>query len=42
MVKTIGNLLWLSATREHPLRSELVRETSELAIAYLRRRIAAA
>ena len=33
LVKTIGTLLWLSATREHPLRSELVRGTPELAIA---------
>lgn len=33
LVKTIGTLLWLSATREQPLRSELVRDTSELAIA---------
>jgi AcrR family transcriptional regulator len=42
LVKTIGNLLWLAATQEQPRRSELVRETTELAIAYLRRRLAAA
>ncbi|MGB5135488.1 MAG: TetR/AcrR family transcriptional regulator [Prochlorococcaceae cyanobacterium] len=41
LVKTIGNLLWLSATQAKAFRDRLVRETSELAIAYLRRRIAA-
>ncbi|WP_216902316.1 TetR/AcrR family transcriptional regulator [Synechococcus sp. CCY 9618] len=42
LVKTIGNLLWLAATQEPPLGTQLVREASELAIAYLRRRLAAA
>ncbi len=41
LVKTIGNLLWLSASQEETFRVRLVRETSELAIAYLRRRIVA-
>lgn len=37
LVKTIGNLLWLSATQAKAFRDRLVRETSELAIACLRR-----
>jgi len=41
LVKSIGNLLWLSATQESGFRARLVRETIELAIAYLRRRIEA-
>jgi AcrR family transcriptional regulator len=41
LVKAIGNLLWLSATQEPASRSHLVRETAELAIGYLQRRIAA-
>jgi AcrR family transcriptional regulator len=41
LVKSIGNLLWLSATQDQALRARLVRETTELAIAYLRRRIVA-
>jgi hypothetical protein len=41
LVKTIGNLLWLSATQDQAFRARLVRETTELAIAYLRRRIVA-
>jgi len=39
LVKTIGNLLWLAATQESASRAGLVHETTELAIAYLRRRI---
>lgn len=39
LVKTIGNLLWLGAALEPPLRIRLMQETRELAIAYLRRRI---
>ena len=39
VVKTIGNLLWLAATQESASRTRLVHETTELAIAYLRRRI---
>jgi AcrR family transcriptional regulator len=42
LVKAIGNLLWLSTTQEPAWRVRLVRETSELAVAYLRRRIPAA
>ena len=41
LVKTIGNRLWLSATQAKAFRDRLVRETSELAIACLCRRIAA-
>ncbi|MFM7677114.1 MAG: hypothetical protein ACKO5F_16380 [Synechococcus sp.] len=41
LLKAIGNLLWISTTQEPEFRDRLVRETSELAIAYLRRRIAA-
>jgi AcrR family transcriptional regulator len=41
LVKAIGNLLWLSASQEPAFRSRLVRETAELAIGYLRHRIAA-
>lgn len=41
LVKTIGNLLWLAATQENTFRAQLVRETTELAIGYLRRRIVA-
>ena len=41
LVKAIGNLLWLSATQGEASRDRLVRETAELAIGYLQRRIAA-
>jgi AcrR family transcriptional regulator len=41
LVKAIGNLLWLSTSQEQDFRNRLVQETSELAIAYLRRRIPA-
>jgi AcrR family transcriptional regulator len=41
LVKTIGNLLWLSLTQHPPFRARLVQETAQLAIAYLRSRIEA-
>ncbi|PZV01814.1 MAG: TetR family transcriptional regulator [Cyanobium sp.] len=41
LVKTIGNLLWLSLGHGPVLRERLVREATLLAIAYLRRRMAA-
>ncbi len=39
LVKAIGNLLWLSTSQQQDFRDRLVRETTELAVAYLRRRI---
>ncbi|KEF41102.1 MAG: hypothetical protein ER33_13355 [Cyanobium sp. CACIAM 14] len=39
LVKTIGNLLWLAATPKNDFRDGLARETAELAIAYLGRRL---
>ncbi len=40
LVKAIGQLLWLAATQEQGRRERLVAEAAELAIAYLRRRLA--
>jgi AcrR family transcriptional regulator len=40
LVKTVGHLLWLAATQEQGRRDQLVAECGELAIAYLRRRLA--
>ncbi len=40
LVKTVGHLLWLAATQEQGRRDRLVAEAGELAIAYLRRRLA--
>jgi len=39
LVKTIGNLLWLSLSQPPPMRARLVKETVQLAVAYLRSRI---
>lgn len=39
LVKTVGQLLWLAATQEQGRRDRLVAECSDLAIAYLRRRL---
>lgn len=40
LVKTVGHLLWLAATQEQGRRDRLVAECGDLAIAYLRRRLA--
>jgi AcrR family transcriptional regulator len=40
LVKTVGHLLWLAATQEQGRRDRLVAEAGELAIAYMRRRLA--
>jgi hypothetical protein len=40
LVKTVGHLLWLAATQEQGRRDRLVAECGELALAYLRRRLA--
>lgn len=39
LVKTVGNLLWLSLAKAPPFRAQLLQETVQLAVAYLRRRI---
>jgi len=39
LVKSVGNLLWLSLGQPPPLRAQLRQEAVQLAIAYLRRRI---
>ena len=39
LVKSVGNLLWLSLAQPPPLRARLLQETVQLAIAYLRRRL---
>jgi AcrR family transcriptional regulator len=39
LVKSVGNLLWLSLGQAPPLRARLRQEAVQLAIAYLRRRI---